>query len=107
DQIISMAVELQTKRPELEIVLRGGGSRRQELTVEIERRGLKNVRLAELVPLEGLCQGLAMGDVHLVPQDPLAADSAIPSKIFNIMAVARPFVATANPGSSLWRLKDS
>ena len=107
DQIISMAAELQAKRPDLEIVLRGGGSRRQELASEIERRGLKNVRIAELLPPESLCQGLAMGDVHLVPQDPLAADSAIPSKIFNIMAVARTFVATANPGSSLWRLKDS
>jgi colanic acid biosynthesis glycosyl transferase WcaI len=107
DQIISMAAELQARRPELEILLRGGGSRRRELALEIERRGLKNVRIAELLPPEALSLGLAMGDVHLVPQDPQAADSAIPSKIFNIMAAARPFVATANPGSSLWRMQDS
>jgi colanic acid biosynthesis glycosyl transferase WcaI len=107
DQIISMAAELQAKRPELEIVLRGGGSRRQELAFEIERRRLRNVRIAALLPPEALSRGLAMGDVHLVPQDPQAADSAIPSKIFNIMAAARPFVATANPGSSLWRMQDS
>ncbi len=107
EQIVALADELQSRRPELEIVLRGSGNKREQLVAEIAGRGLNNVRFAELLPPEALSQGLAMGDVHLVPQDPEAADSAIPSKIFNIMAVARPFVATANPGSSLWRLQDS
>src|SRR5262249_50078966 len=40
------------------------------------------------------------------PQDPEAADFAMPSKVFNIMAAARPFVATARDGTSLWRLAE-
>ena len=35
------------------------------------------------------------GDIHLVPQNPNTAAFAVPSKVFNIMAVGRPFVATA------------
>jgi colanic acid biosynthesis glycosyl transferase WcaI len=31
----------------------------------------------------------------------------VPSKVFNIMAIGRPFVATALPGSTLWQLQHS
>src|SRR5690606_30863179 len=47
----------------------------------------------------------ADGDIHLVPQDPEAADFAVPSKIFNIMSAGRPFVATARPDSVLWHMQ--
>ena len=56
-------------------------------------------------PNEALGPALAVGDIHLVPQNPEAAAFAVPSKVFNIMAVGRPFVATALPGSVLWELQ--
>jgi len=40
-----------------------------------------------------------------VPQNPQAAAFAVPSKVYNIMAVGRPFVATALPDSTLWQLQ--
>ena len=44
--------------------------------------------------------------MHLVPQDPESADYAVPSKVYSIMAAGRPFVATAQEGSTLWKLAD-
>ena len=104
-QVVAMAEQLATRRPEIEIVLRGNGNQAQELLAEIAKRRLENVRLAELQPNEGLATALAAGDIHLVPQNPQAAAFAVPSKVYNIMAVGRPFVATALPDSTLWHLQ--
>jgi len=104
-QVVAMAEALASRRPEIEIVLRGNGNQAQELIAEIERLHLGNVRLAELQPNEALGTALAAGDIHLVPQNPQAAAFAVPSKVYNIMAVGRPFVATALPDSTLWLLQ--
>lgn len=107
DQIIALARTLAASRPDIEIVLRGDGSQIGALAEEVDRLGLRNVRLLALMPQEGLGPALAAGDVHLVPQNPDAAAFAVPSKAFNIMAVGRPFVATASPGTVLWRLREA
>ena len=86
-------------------MLRGRGSQAEHLAAEIAAKGLRNVQIADLLPPERLNAGLAEGDIHLVPQDPDAADFAVPSKIYNIMAAGRPFIATARPDSVLWRLQ--
>lgn len=104
-QIIALAEELQRRGSEIEVLLRGSGSQLCALRSEIAGRSLRNVRLAELLPQEQLARGLAEGDIHLVPQDPDAAEFAVPSKIFSVMAVGRPFVTTARNGSPLWRIQ--
>lgn len=106
EQVVALADDLAAIRPDVRIVLRGDGSERGPLAAEIASRGLRNVRFADLLPRDRFGEGLALGDIHLVPQKPSAADFAIPSKIYSIMAAGRPFLATANPGSSLWRLQD-
>src|SRR5260221_7661242 len=105
-QIIDLANELLVRRPDIRITLRGNGNEAAALAAEISARRLCNIEIAGLVLSERLNDELASGDIHLVPQDPQAADFAIPSKVFNIMAAGRAFVATARPGSSLWRLKE-
>lgn len=104
-QVVAMAEALAAHRPDIEIILRGNGNQVSEIADEIAQRRLGNVRLSELQPHEGLATALAAGDIHLVPQNPNAAAFAVPSKVFNIMAVGRPFVATALPGSTLWQLQ--
>jgi len=105
NQVVAMAEQLGTRRPEIEIVLRGNGNQAEDLVAEIGRLRLDNVRLAELQPNEALSTALSAGDIHLVPQNPQAAAFAVPSKVYNIMAVGRPFVATALPDSTLWQLQ--
>lgn len=104
-QVVALAERLAGCRPDIEIILRGNGSQSAEISAEIARRQLGNIRLTQLQPHEALTTALAAGDIHLVPQNPEAAAFAVPSKVFNIMAVGRPFVATALPGSVLWQLQ--
>ncbi len=104
-QVVAMAEELARCRPDIEIVLRGNGNQMGELSADIAQRHLDNIRLVELRPSEALASALAAGDIHLVPQNPEAAAFSVPSKVFNIMAVGRPFIATALPGSTLWQLQ--
>lgn len=105
-QLVETAAELARRKVALTVRLRGNGSERPRLENEIRSRGLANVEICDLLPPDRLSQGLAEGDIHLVPQDPSAADYAVPSKIYGIMAAGRPFVATAREGSTLWRLRD-
>ena len=105
DQIIELARMFQSERPDIEIVFRGEGSERASLQARVSELDLANVHFDALWPPERLTEGLCDGDVHLVPQEPAAAEFAVPSKIYSIMAAGRPFVATANPGSPLWRLR--
>lgn len=104
-QVIDLAETLQARRPDIRIVLRGNGNQATAISAEIEQRGLSNISLTELLPDGGLSEGLAVGDIHLVPLNPDAASFVVPSKTFNIMAAGRPFIATALPGSLLWRLR--
>lgn len=103
-QVIDLAEELRKRGSGLQVVMRGRGNQSDAISRAIASRGLNNVSVTDLRAVEQLGDALAEGDIHLVPQDPAAADYAVPSKIYGIMAAARPFVATARPGSTLWRL---
>lgn len=106
DQVISLAEVLQRRGSEVQVVIRGDGGEAERLREEAERRRLNNLQFRPLVPPERLGASLAEGDIHLVPQDGKAADYAVPSKVYGIMAAGRPFVATAQPGSHLWGLRE-
>lgn len=104
DQIVEMAEELEKRESPVNIVLRGEGSEARRIAEAIEARKLGHVHMVPLAPPERLSACLAEGAIHLVPQDVNAADCAVPSKAYSIMASGRPFVATAQPGSQLWDL---
>ena len=105
-QLIDLADALRDRADKVEIVIRGRGNQEADLRQSAQTRGLTNVRFEDLLPSERFNEGLAQGHVHLVPQEPDAADFAVPSKVYNIMAAGRPFIAMARPGSTLWRLAE-
>lgn len=106
DQVVEMAASLKRRGTALQIVLRGAGGNAERLAEWVADAGLDNIEFAPLVPRERLAEGLAAGDIHLVPQDSKIADFAVPSKVFGIMAAGRPFVAASPPGSMLWDLQE-
>ncbi len=106
-QIVDLAAALQRHRPDVQVVIRGNGGERAALAAIVECRALTNVRFADLLPASALNVGLSRGQLYLVPQAPAAADCAVPSKVYNIMAAGRSFVATAAEGTSLWHLQQA
>ena len=107
DQVLDMARRLDAHKISARIVLRGEGSKKEELRKEAERLSLENVTFMPLVDRADLPQALAEADIHLVPQGKDVADFAVPSKIFAIMATGRPFIAAAERNSLLWQLGES
>jgi hypothetical protein len=73
----------------------GEGAEKQRLVGEAERRRLDNVSFLPSVPRERVSAFYRSADVCLVPlRDISVFRTFIPSKIFEIMACARPIVAS-------------
>ena len=98
DVVIGAARRL-AARGDITFVIAGEGPKRAE--IERQAQGLPNVRIADLQDDERVGALLRMADIHLLPQIAGAADLVLPSKIGNMLASARPIVATAHPGSGI------
>lgn len=103
DAVLETAERL-GRRDDIKFALIGEGAARQRLERSAENQGLNNVRFFPLQPSERLPEVLAAGDIHLVTQRRGAADLVMPSKLTNILAAGRPAVATADPGTELYRV---
>lgn len=106
-QLLALARALQDRRPDVQIVIRGNGGEREALAQLVRAQSLTNIRFADLLPPAAFNVGLSRGKLYLVPQAPAAANCAVPSKVYNIMAAGRCFVATASEGTSLWNLQQA
>lgn len=85
--------------PSVVFVINGGGSARSAL---VERaRGLANVVFVDLQPKERLAEVLAAADLHVVLLRSGLARSSVPSKLYSILAAARPLVASVDPGTEV------
>jgi colanic acid biosynthesis glycosyl transferase WcaI len=83
------------------LVIAGEGAERAELEQRARTLALSSIRFEPLVPSEHLREFLTAGDLHCIPQRRAASGLVMPSKLLNIMAVARPVVVTAPAGSDL------
>jgi colanic acid biosynthesis glycosyl transferase WcaI len=90
-------------RQDLLLVVAGEGSERAQLETHAARLGLRKVRFIGLAAKERLSEFLSAADLHCIPQRREAAGLVMPSKLLNIMAVARAVVVTADPGTDLAR----
>lgn len=78
--------------PSIHFVLCGAGAFLPQLEEMV--RGLTNVTMLPLQPLEALNDLLNMADVHLLPQRGDAADLVMPSKLTGMLSSGRPTLAT-------------
>ena len=99
-EILVEAARLLRQRSDIALVICGEGPNRAEL--ERLASGLANVQLHDLQPAERMGAMLTMADLHLLPQIAGAADLVLPSKLTNMLASARPVVATTVPGTGLY-----
>lgn len=99
-EILIEAAHHLTERSDITLVICGEGPNRAAL--EALASGLANVQLRDLQPAKQMGAMLAMADLHLLPQIAGAADLVLPSKLTNMLASARPVVATTMAGTGLY-----
>ncbi|MFM2091362.1 MAG: colanic acid biosynthesis glycosyl transferase WcaI, partial [Planctomycetota bacterium] len=83
----------------LALTIAGSGAERAALEQSVA--DLPGVQVQDLRPADRLRAVLAAADLHVIPQRREAADLVLPSKLLNILAVGRPVVVTAEPGTEL------
>jgi glycosyltransferase involved in cell wall biosynthesis len=97
--LLAAAAELQLIKPDRSNVIRivGGGIERRQLKSEAERLGLRNVRFHPPVPASLVPTVLAAADAALVLlRSGRMADAALPTKLVEALAAARPVIASAD-----------
>lgn len=72
-------------------------------TIRAAAASLPNLDVMSLLPQAAFRSLLASADLHLLPQERVAADLVFPSKLGPILASGRPVIATADRGSELAR----
>lgn len=101
DQLFPLLERLTNEGPEVDVIMRGGGSERDRIENEVKKRGIKNVEFLPLVPAKEFMSALQDANIHLVPQAQNVANYALPSKLFSIMSAGRAFVCVASADSPL------
>jgi colanic acid biosynthesis glycosyl transferase WcaI len=98
------AAKILRKKTDIQFVIVGEGVKKKALEAETQKKQLTNVNFLPYQPREAFSEMLAAADVNLVTLNADAALSSMPSKIFNVMASARPVLAIAPLESELVRI---
>lgn len=107
ETLLGAAEELRD-RPDVRIVLVGGGDRKPALQEMARDRALDNVVFVDSVPKREVPRWLARADVCVLPYQ--AKDffgGALPNKVFDYLAAARPLLAAAPEGEVTRLVRDA
>jgi colanic acid biosynthesis glycosyl transferase WcaI len=85
---------------DLEIVIAGFGARQAAITALAERVEA-DIRFLPYQPREVLSQSLSSADVHFLGLAPGLSGYVVPSRLYGIMAVARPVIVSADRTSEV------
>ncbi len=99
DSLLYAAEEL-SQLP-LKFVIVGGGARSTWLEEEVAKRRLKNVMLLGYKPRHEMAMINASADVCTIPMKTDTTVDTFPSKIYTIMACAKPVIVQADANSEL------
>lgn len=92
--------------PSIRFIFIGGGKRRKEVEAAVKEFGLTNATFEDYRPRSELSQSLSAGDVHLISLKEGVEGIMVPSKMYGIMAVARPSLFVGHPTSEIARVLD-
>ena len=94
-QVVRAASRLAVRHPEVRVVLVGDGPDRAAVQQALEETRAPNVVLHPPIPRDATPAFYRRCDICLVPLAPIPIfQETIPSKIFEVLASARPFVAS-------------
>ena len=98
DPILQAVLKLEGKS-DFSLVFIGEGAGKENLKAKVIRLGIKNALFLPYQPFDLLSFSLSMASLHLVPLKKGMAGSVVPSKVYGIMAVARPYLAITDEKS--------
>jgi putative colanic acid biosynthesis glycosyltransferase WcaI len=81
------------------LVFVGDGSGKDDLMKESSELGLKNIISLPYQPYDELPNSLNIADLHLIPLKREISGSIVPSKLYPILAIGKPYLAIANQES--------
>jgi glycosyltransferase involved in cell wall biosynthesis len=100
EPVLAAATLLRDERDPVFLFI-GDGPRRSALEATARIQGLGNVRFLPPQPRSRLSESLSVGDVHLVTLRSGCERCVYPSKLYGILAVARPVVFVGSPQCTL------
>ena len=101
-ELLVSAARSYRDRPDVVFVVNGGGSARPSL--EASASDLSNLVFVDFQPPDRLEEVLASADVHVIVLREGLARSSVPSKLYSILAAARPVVASVDPDTEVARV---
>ncbi len=90
-----------TEKDDIVYMMIGGGASKEYLVTVAEELTLNNVIFLPYQPKEKLSESLSAADVHLVPLKRGLSDYSLPSKVYGIMAGAKPIIASVDGDSEI------
>jgi colanic acid biosynthesis glycosyl transferase WcaI len=103
DALIDAAADL-ADDPAVRFVLIGGGVEAERLKRLVQERAAVNVVMLPYQPTERIAEIYGGSDLCIVPMREHLDFDTLPSKIYSIMASARPALVYADPNSAVARL---
>lgn len=101
-ELLADAAREMTDLEDVVFVVNGGGSAIGDVRDRAE--GLENFRMIPYQPVERVPEVLAAADIHVIPLRKGLAWSSVPSKLYKILAVERPVVASVDAGTEVARV---
>ena len=89
---VLQAAERLAGRDEIVFCLVGGGSEYRKVQRELYLRGVRNILCISYQPITKLAASLSAADLHIVLMGDAFVGIVHPCKIYNILAVGRPFL---------------
>lgn len=103
-ETIIEAATLLRDRLDIRFVMMGNGMLQETLKKKVNQLGLPNFAFLPYQSYSLMPQIYAASDISLVPQAAETGCDAVPSKVYRIMACARPVLAVTDPNSDLAHL---
>ncbi len=98
------AAHLLRNKQDIRFLMMGDGILKEPLKQRVEQFNLANFVFLPYQPYSLMTQAYASSDLCLVPQAAETGFEAVPSKVYRIMACARPVLGVTDPKSDLARL---
>ena len=102
--VFLLAADLLRHESGIRFLMVGDGMRSESLRRQIGDLGLANFIFLPQHPFSWVPKIYASSEANLVPQAAETGFDAVPSKVYRIMACARPVIAVTDPSSDLARL---